>query len=49
MKSDIDSRQITSGGSKDVAFATSPFYPTLLMAQLDHTCWKSTLRRSRHD
>ena len=26
----------------DVDFATNPFYQALTMAQLDHTCWKST-------
>jgi hypothetical protein len=26
----------------DADFATSPFYPSLGMARLDHTCWKST-------
>jgi hypothetical protein len=26
-------------GSVDADFATSPFYPALIMARLDHTRW----------
>jgi hypothetical protein len=38
----IDSRKSPAEGSVDADFATSPFCPALIMAQLDHTCWKST-------
>jgi hypothetical protein len=38
----IDSRKSPTEGSIGADFATSPFYPALFMARLDHTCWKST-------
>jgi hypothetical protein len=40
-KDDIDSRESPAEGSIDTDFTTSPFYPALIMARLDHTCWKS--------
>jgi hypothetical protein len=42
LKGDIDSRKSPVEGSVNADFATSPFYPVLIMARLDHTCWKST-------
>jgi hypothetical protein len=42
MKGDIDSRKSPAEGSVDADFATNLFYPVLIMASLDHTCWKST-------
>jgi hypothetical protein len=42
IKGDIDSRKSPAEGCVDAAFATNPFYQALTMAQLDHTCWKST-------
>jgi hypothetical protein len=41
-KDGIDSRESPAEGSIDTDFTTSPFYPTLVMARLDHICWKST-------
>jgi hypothetical protein len=41
MKGDMDSRKSPAEGSVDAAFATSPFYPALIMARLDHTRWKT--------
>jgi hypothetical protein len=37
-KGDIDSRKSPAEGSVDANFATSPFYPALFMARLNHTC-----------
>jgi hypothetical protein len=42
MKDGIDSRESPAKGSVDAVFATSSFYLALIMARLDHTCWKST-------
>jgi hypothetical protein len=42
LKGDIDSRKSPAEGSVDTDFTTSPFYPALIMARLNHTCWKST-------
>jgi hypothetical protein len=42
MKDGIDVRKSPTEGSIDADFVTSPFYPALVMARLDHTCWKST-------
>ena len=39
---DIDSRESSAEGSKNADFATSPFYPSLVMDQHDHTRRKST-------
>jgi hypothetical protein len=41
MKGDIDSRKLPAEGSVDAAFVSNPFYPALIMARLDHTCWKT--------
>jgi hypothetical protein len=41
-KGDIDSRKSPAEGSIDADFATSPFYPTLVMDRHDHTRRKST-------
>jgi hypothetical protein len=41
LKGDIDSRKLPVEGSVDTDFTTSPFYPALVTARLDHTCWKS--------
>ena len=37
MKGDIDSRKSPAEGSVDADFATSPFYPALVMDRHDHT------------
>jgi hypothetical protein len=37
-KDGIDSRESPAKGSMDTDFTTSPFYPVLIMARLDHTC-----------
>ena len=37
-KDGIDSRKSPAEGSVDADFATSPFYPALFMARLNHTC-----------
>jgi hypothetical protein len=37
-KDEIDSRESPAEGSIDTDFTTSPFYPALIMARLDHTC-----------
>jgi hypothetical protein len=42
LKGDIDSRKSPAEGSVDTDFATSPFYPALVMDRHDHTCRKST-------
>jgi hypothetical protein len=42
MKGDIDSRKLPAEGYVDVDFATSPFYPALVMDRHDHTRRKST-------
>jgi hypothetical protein len=41
-KGDIDSRKSPAEGSVDADFATSPFYPALVMDRHDHTRRKST-------
>ena len=41
-KGDIDSRKLPAEGSVDADFATSPFYPALVMDRHDHTRGKST-------
>jgi hypothetical protein len=41
-KDGIDLRESSAEGSVDTDFTTSPFYPALGMARLDHTCWNST-------
>jgi hypothetical protein len=41
-KGDIDSRKSPAEGSIDAGFATSTFYPALVMDRHDHTCRKST-------
>jgi hypothetical protein len=41
LKGDIDSRESPAEGSIDTDFATSPFYPTLVMDRHDHTCRKN--------
>jgi hypothetical protein len=41
-KGDIDSRESSAEGSKNADFATSPFYPALVMDRHDHTCRKNT-------
>ena len=41
LKGDIDSRKSPAEGSGDTDFATSPFYPALVMNRHDHTCRKS--------
>jgi hypothetical protein len=41
-KDGIDSRESPVEESVDTDFTTSPFYPALVMARFDHTCWKST-------
>jgi hypothetical protein len=38
LKGDIDSRESPVEGSVDADFTTSPFYPALVTARLDHTC-----------
>jgi hypothetical protein len=40
-KGDIDSGKSPAEGSINADFATSPFYPALVMDQYDHTCRKS--------
>jgi hypothetical protein len=42
MNGDIDSRKSPAEGFVDAGFATSPFYPALIMARPDHSCWKRT-------
>jgi hypothetical protein len=42
LKNDRDLKKSPVEGSVDADFATSPFYLALIMALLDHTCWKST-------
>ena len=42
MKGDIDSRKSPAEGSINAEFATSPFYPALVMDRHDHTRRKST-------
>ena len=42
LKGDIDSRESPAEGSVDTDFATSPFYPALVMDRHDHTRRKST-------
>jgi hypothetical protein len=41
LKGDIDSRKLPVERSVDTDFTTSPFYPALVTARLDHICWKS--------
>jgi hypothetical protein len=41
MKGDIGSRKSPAEGSIDADFATSPFYPALVMDRHDHTRRKS--------
>jgi hypothetical protein len=41
LKGDIDSRESPAEGSVDADFATSPFYPALVMDRHDHTRRKS--------
>jgi hypothetical protein len=41
-KNDKDLKKSPAEGSVNAAFATNPFYRALIMARLDHTCWKST-------
>jgi hypothetical protein len=41
-KDGIDSRESPADGFVDTDFTTSPFYPALVTARLDHTRWKST-------
>ena len=41
-KDGIDSRESPAEGSVDADFATSPFYPALVMDRHDHTRRKST-------
>jgi hypothetical protein len=41
-KCEIDSEKSPAEGSVDADFATSPFYPALVMDRHDHTCRKST-------
>jgi hypothetical protein len=41
-KGEIDSEKSPAEGSVDAEFATSPFYPALVMDRHDHTCRKST-------
>jgi hypothetical protein len=41
MKGDIDSRKLPAEGSINANFATSPFYPALVMDRHDHTHRKS--------
>jgi hypothetical protein len=41
LKGDIDLRKSPAEGSVDTDFATSPFYPALVMDRHDHTCRKS--------
>jgi hypothetical protein len=40
-KGDIDSKKSLAEGSKNADFATSPFYPVLVMDRHDHTRRKS--------
>jgi serine acetyltransferase len=42
MKGDIDSRKSPAKGSVNAAVVTNPFYQALVMARLNHICWKST-------
>jgi hypothetical protein len=42
LKGDIDSRESPAEGSVDTDFATSPFYPALVMDRHDHPRRKST-------
>jgi hypothetical protein len=42
LKGDIDSRESPAEGSVDTDFATSPFYPALVMERHDHPRRKST-------
>ena len=42
MNGDIDSRKSPAEGFVDAGFATSPFYPALVMDRHDHTCRKNT-------
>jgi hypothetical protein len=41
-KDGIDSRKSSAEGSVDADFATSPFYPALVMDRHDHTRRKNT-------
>jgi hypothetical protein len=41
MKGDIDSRKSPTKGSVDADSTINPFYQALIMAQLDHTHWKT--------
>ena len=41
-KDGIDSRESPAEGSINADFATSPFYPALVMDQHNHTCRKNT-------
>jgi hypothetical protein len=41
LEGDINSRESPAEGSIDTDFATSPFYPTLVMDRHDHTCRKN--------
>ena len=41
-KGDIDSGKSPAEGSINADFATSPFYPALVMDQHNHTCRKNT-------
>jgi hypothetical protein len=41
-KGDIDSRESPAEGSRNADFATSPFYPALVMDRHDYTCRKNT-------
>ena len=42
LEGDINSRESPAEGSVDTDFATSPFYPTLVMDRHDHTRRQST-------
>jgi hypothetical protein len=42
MKGEIDSGKSPAEGSVDADFASSPFYPALVMDRHDHTHRKST-------
>jgi hypothetical protein len=42
LKGDIDSRESPAEGSVDTDFATSPFYPALVVNRHDHPRRKST-------
>jgi hypothetical protein len=48
-KDGIDSRKSPAEGSADADFATSLFYPALIMVDLITHAGKAYMRQSRHD